>query len=148
MSLTELETKILRSVVSSSGRRLSIDELAAVTGCSTETIYNRLMKKAEFQELFKEALTNSLIPEMPEVLNSFIDEGKKGSFKHGKLLLEITSIYKENKKITADVNVHESEEPFKSAEERKAFLKETLSGIIMDDQDTDTDTQDDQEGDQ
>ncbi len=132
MGLTGLETKLLKAVVAPAGRRLSIEELAETVSCKPDTIYQRLTDNPDFRELFKEALTGSLTGEVPEILNAFSDQAKSGSFKHGKLILEITGVYKEDKKHTLDVNVHEAEMPFKSDEERRAFLQATLSEVLQD----------------
>lgn len=135
--MTELETRILKVVVSAGGHRLSIEELANEVGCTADTVYKRLSDKPEFQELFKEALVNSLTAELPGIFGSFVDEAKAGSFKHGKLLMELTGVYKEDKNSTINVNMREAEEPFKSDEDRRSFLKATLSGLLQEESDSD-----------
>jgi AcrR family transcriptional regulator len=135
MNLTDLEMRILKAVAANGGARMTIEQLAHVANCSADTIYQRLANKQDFQELFKEALVNSLTGEMPEVLSSFVEEAKGGSFKHGKLLMELTGIYKEDKKVTHNVNLREVEQPFKDDSERKKFLKATLSEIFVEEED-------------
>lgn len=133
MGLTDLETKILKAVAAGGGSRMTIEQLADAASCSADTIYQRLANKPDFQELFKQTLVNSLTAEMPEVFSSFIKEAKGGNFKHGKLLMELAGIYKEDKKQTIDVNFHEAEQPFKDDNERKKFLRATLSDVLSED---------------
>ena len=131
MGLTGLEARLLKAIATPIGRRLSVEELADAASCKPDTIYQRLQENPEFHELFKQALTGSLTAEIPEILNAFTQHAKGGSFKHGKLILELAGIYKEDKKQTLAINVHESEVPFKNDEERHKFLQATLSDVLL-----------------
>jgi len=130
MALTDLEKKVLKIVSSEAGRRLTVEELADRVGCQASTVYKRLQNK-EFRDLFMEAMRNSIAASVPEVMNAFIDRAKTGSFKHGKLILEVSGIYEETKNIKADVGMSE-ESPFKDDNETKDFLKKTLSAALSD----------------
>lgn len=127
--ITELEQNILKTAAQLEGKRFTIEEIADKVGCSPLTIHKRLQDE-EFRELFLDTLKNSLSAEVPEVLNSFVERAKGGSFKHGKLVLEIAGVYKEKKEIKGDFGLHSGESPFENDEERRHFLKDTLSRAL------------------
>ena len=135
LNLTELEEKLLK-VAANRGGRLSLEELARDAECDVAQIYKRLQNNS-FRTLFTETLRHSLSAEVPGILNAFIAEAHKGSFKHGKLLLEIAQMYTEEKKVTGDFSVRESESPFVSEEEKKKFAEQTLGklGLFKDKKD-------------
>ena len=53
-------------------------------------------------------------------------EAKAGSFKHGKLILELSGLYNEETNLNVNATVAVGESPFKSEEDRSKFLKATL----------------------
>lgn len=129
-SLTKTEREILMAAGEASPEKgLSVEAISEKTGISQDRIYEKLQRN-EFRELFLEALTNSLAAEVPSILHAFVQQGKSGSFNHGKLLLEITGVYKEKKEIK---NRHmlssDNENPFKDESERKDFVRQTLQRL-------------------
>jgi len=130
VAFTALEEKILKTLASLGGdRRVSVEELADIVECKPETIYTRLHRNEEFRETFKAVLKNSLVGEIPAVLQSFVDIAKQGSFKHQKLFLELVGMYQEKQQIQADIRSVTTEIPFKDDQERDSFLQATLSGL-------------------
>ncbi len=131
MALSNLDTKILKAAaLKADGNRLSVEEIAVNVGCTPDTIHKRLQSD-EFRGLFIETVKNSLVSEIPKVLNAFVSKAVSGSFQHGKLVLEIAGAYTETKNIKADLGIKEGESPFKNDEERRAFLSETLGKLNL-----------------
>lgn len=128
MDLTELEQRLLKTI-SATGARMTVEELADAVGCQASTIYRRLQNK-NFKDLFVETMKTSLTAEVPGILKAFVGEALSGSFRHGKLLLEIAKVYTEEKKIVGDIGVREGETPFQSAEERQEWLQATLGHLV------------------
>ncbi len=129
MDLTLLEEKILKTLSTmTDNRRVSIYELAQKVGCAEDTILKRL-QKPEFRGIFMETLKNTMVSEVPEILNAFMEQAKAGSFKHGKLIFEMVDFYHEKKETKIDIGVREGESIFKDETERKALLMETLGRL-------------------
>lgn len=129
MDLTILEEKILKTLATmTDNRRVSIYELAKKVGCTEDTILKRL-QKPEFRGIFMETLKNTLVSEVPEILNAFMEQAKAGSFKHGKLIFEMTDFYHEKKETKIDIGLQTGESVFKDDDERKTLLMETLGRL-------------------
>lgn len=141
MNPTEFGVRILEVAAAHSSRRLTIEELAVKADTTPARIYKKL-QDLEFRELFIETMKTSLLGDVPEILNSFVGLAKAGSFKHGKLVLQVAQIYEDKKTLTA--NVHVDAVPFKNDEDRRAFLAATVGELVSggdsdDDSDDDTD---------
>ena len=133
MKLDSIATKILSAALESGQRRMPVEAIARHAGCSIETLSKRL-KDPEFKQLFLETMKSSLLAETPEILSAFLTEAKSGSFKHGKLILEITEVYAEKKRVDMDANLKvDNSSPFANDEERKEFLKATISKYTEED---------------
>lgn len=131
-SLSQRDKEILKFAVNSgaSGQgRVTIEQIADGTGCTVDYIYKRL-SNLEFRSLFFETLRSCLAVEIPAILEKFVEAARDGSYRHGKLVLEIAGLYnaETNVNLKADVGVRES--PFKSDKDRKRFLEETLKDFI------------------
>lgn len=127
-TLTKKDKKILQ-VASQMGNmgmnRLTVEQIAKEAGTRADFIYERL-SDAEFKRLFFETLRSSLAIETPAILKKFVEEAKKGSFKHGKLILEISGLYSEETNINLRGKLDVTESPFESDMDRAEFLKDTL----------------------
>lgn len=126
--LSKRDKKILQfaSQMGSMGmNRLTVEQIAIEVGCKPDFICKRL-SDLEFRRLFFETLKSSLAVETPAILKRFVEEARNGSFKHGKLILEISGLYSEETNINLRGKLDVTESPFKSDEDRAAFLKATL----------------------
>ena len=84
----------------------------------------------EFRQLFVEAIKSSLIGETPAILHTFVSAAKEGSFKHGKLILEMTGVHTDKQKVEMSGQVEINDTLFKTDEERISFLKETVGEFV------------------
>lgn len=94
--LTEAEEKLLEVLLSPENRMKNITEICHITGISRMTYY-RAFEKPEFVERYKRESKELVNKAVAPVVNAFIREAKRGSFQHGKVLLEMAGMYEEKK---------------------------------------------------
>jgi len=133
VKLSDLEERLLAAAVAADGKRLTIAELADKCRCKPATVI-RKMQDEVFKQLFMETLRGSLIQDVPDILTSFVNEAKGGSFKHGELILDMVGIHK--KEVNANVGVkfrqtEGDEDPFGSDKDKASFLKGILARIAV-----------------
>lgn len=127
--LSKTEKKILASAAETGQKQLTIDTIAAKAGCSPVLVAKKL-QVPEFRQLFVEAIKSSLVGETPAILHTFVSAAKEGSFKHGKLILEMTGVHQDKQKVEMSGQVEINDTLFKTDEERISFLKETVGEFI------------------
>lgn len=130
VDLSRADKKLLQvAVESGAGMRLTVEDLAEMSGRSVKFVYERLMDP-QFRSMFYEALRSSMTAEVPAILNKFAALGREGSFKHGKLILEISGMYNEESTVNVNASVTSSNGVFKSEQEKDDFFKATLVKYI------------------
>ena len=131
-NLSRKDRKILQFAAQSGGmglERLTVEQISKGTGCSADFIYKRLADP-DFKTLFFETLKTSLAVETPAILKTFVEAAKSGSFKHGKLILELAGLYSEEANLNLKTKVELGESPFKSEEAKVNFIKATLGKYL------------------
>jgi hypothetical protein len=101
---SENELKLLKTLLNPKNRNLSITEKTEQAGISRQ-MYYYYMKKQGFVDLLRKASKNLVVSEIPDIIHAFVNEAKKGSFKHGKLLLEMSEMYSDKIEISS-TSVH------------------------------------------
>lgn len=100
--LTEKEQILLEVMLNPEYRMKSITDICSIAKCDRATYYRAFAKK-EFTEEYnaksKELIKQSVAP----VINTFIREAQRGSFQHGKVILEMAGIYTESSKVESKV---------------------------------------------
>ncbi len=129
IKLSRVEKRILAAALECGQTHLTVEGIAQAAGCSAEVVCKRL-QRPEFKQLFTEAVQSALVAETPAILNTFVHAAKEGSFKHGKLILEITGMHQETQKVELAGKVDVGESLFQSDEERREFLQATLADTI------------------
>lgn len=122
---TEAEKRILELLLTPEHRMKSITEICKLAACS-RTIYYNAFKKPEFQALYK-AQSRALVDQsIAPVLNTFVREALRGSFQHGKVILEMAGLYSEKStlEVTGEVTF--------TAEERRKRIAELLTKKQLD----------------
>lgn len=122
--------RILRAVaeLQLQDERMTPEQLAQRAECSLATFYRKLQRE-DFRELFLATIRHSLTPHTPAILSTFVKQALAGSFQHGRLVLEITGIYQEEKKVVGDITLREGESPFKDDAQRARFARATLDKL-------------------
>jgi len=102
---TPMEVTLLEILLNPENRMKTITDICKA-GKFSRDFYYKTMKKKEFKAYYKE-MTKELIHEsVGPIVNAFIKEAKRGSFQHGKILLEMAEIYTEKTELIADQNIN------------------------------------------
>jgi hypothetical protein len=103
--LTEKENILLEVLMNPEYRMKSITDICSIAKCDRATYY-RAFAKQEFTEAYnsksKELIKQCVAP----VINTFIREAQRGSFQHGKIILEMSGLYVEKQQVTSDNTNH------------------------------------------
>jgi hypothetical protein len=95
---TDKENNLLEVMLNPEHRMKSISDICKLANCS-RPIYYDAFNKPGFVKLYeaksKELIKQSVAP----VINTFIREAQRGSFQHGKVILEMAGIYSEKQQI-------------------------------------------------
>lgn len=129
IKLSKVEKKILTAALECGQQRLTAEAIAGIAGCSAALVCKKL-QRPEFRQLFVEAVQSSLVVETPAILHTFTQAAKEGSFKHGKLVLEMAGVYQEKQKVELGGKVEVGDSPFKTDDERREFLESTVSRYL------------------
>lgn len=95
ISLTEKGKNLLEVLINPENRMKSITDICKLAKC-TRPVYYKAFLKPEFVEIYKQFSEELVKQSMAPVINAFIREAQRGSFQHGKVLLEMAGLY--NKK--------------------------------------------------
>jgi hypothetical protein len=127
---TEAEKRLLEVLLSPEHRLKTITDICKLAMCS-RTIYYEAFKKPEFQAIYK-AQSKALVDQaIAPVLNTFVREALRGSFQHGKVILEMAGLYSEKSTVEVTGNLLESPEERRAriAEIAKKYLKDAAIDV-------------------
>lgn len=102
--LTDGENVLLEVLLNPLYKNKTVTEICKAADVSRPIYYTAFKKDhfvRKYESMSKELLKQSLAP----VVNAFIEEAKKGSYHHGKAILEMAGLYQENLNVTANVKV-------------------------------------------
>ena len=124
-TLTESEQKLLDVLLNPEYRMKSIKDLCLIAQISRATYY-RAFEKPEFQALYKQKSRDLVDQSIAPVLNTFVREALRGSFPHGKVILEMAGLYSEKStlEVTGEVTF--------TAEERRKRIADLLTKKQLD----------------
>lgn len=89
---TTKEKALLEVLLNPNHRNKSKTKICELAGC-TRNIYYNAFAKPEFVEYYK-SMCKSLIEEaLAPTVNAFIQEAKRGSYTHGKIILEMAGLH-------------------------------------------------------
>lgn len=98
--LTEKEKNLIEVLLNPENRMKSITDICKLAKCS-RPVYYEAFSKPGFVEIYKKRSVDMVKQSIASVINTFIREAQRGSFQHGKVLLEMAGIYTEK----SDVNL-------------------------------------------
>lgn len=116
--LTKAEHSILEAMLNPENRMKNVADICKIAKVDRSTYY-RAFQKPDFIETYKE-LSESLVKQsIAPVINAFVREAKRGSFQHGKVLLEMAGLYnKKDDDDTKTINlIHSIPRPPKEEDE-------------------------------
>lgn len=94
---TGKESRLLELLLDPKNRLKSIREICDMVPCNPKT-YERAFKKPEFAQLYAERSAALAKKHLGAVMNAFVRQATRGSFQHGKVLLEMAGVYSEKTK--------------------------------------------------
>lgn len=156
---TKAEAKLLEVMLNPAYRLKSISEVCEIAGISRRQYYN-IFAKPEFVDHYKQESKALASKHIGQVLNAFVKEASRGSFQHGKVLLEMAGLYQETtrKEVTGaggapiENNVNIVSRTAGMTEEQKIELAKQLRKLRADEEEeiiaedtTDTGTDDNEQ---
>ena len=93
---TRQESALLTVLLNPEYARKSISDKCQIAGVS-RTLYYDSIGKPEFMQYYKEQARKLVDDSIGPIINIFVREALKGSFQHGKVLLEMSGLYSEHK---------------------------------------------------
>jgi len=91
---TRKEERLIEALLNPNNREKTITEVCDIAGCNRRTYY-RAFEKPGFVELYRKRAKALASKYLGQVMNAFVREAAKGSFQHGKVILEMAEVYKE-----------------------------------------------------
>ncbi|OPY59166.1 MAG: hypothetical protein A4E55_00383 [Pelotomaculum sp. PtaU1.Bin035] len=130
-TLTQKEENLIEVMLDPANRMKSITDICKLANCSRVTYYEAFNKPG-FVKIYKERSIALAEKYLGSVMNAFVREAARGSFQHGKVLLEMAGAYKEvtRKEVAGDkdnpveVNMKVSRVAGLSPEEKVAIVAE------------------------
>jgi hypothetical protein len=95
--LTECEEKLIEALLNPENRMKTTKDLCQSIGISRDTYYEAF-KKPGFVEIYKQSSKELVNRSVGPIVSAFIKEAARGSFQHGKVLLEMADLYSERVK--------------------------------------------------
>ena len=121
---TTAEQKLLEVLLNPEFRGKSKTEICQIAGISRQTYYDAF-KKPEFVAYY-EARARDLVREaVGPVVNAFVKEAKKGSYPHGKVVLEMAGLYAEPKNVNFNATLSTVAEELRRRREEATKSEET-----------------------
>lgn len=106
---TEKEKNLLEVLLNPENRMKSITDICKLANCSRPIFYEAF-SKPEFVTVYEQKSKELIKQSVGPVLNTFVREALRGSFQHGKVVLEMAGVYTE--KHETNVNVNQKLEDF------------------------------------
>lgn len=95
--LTPAQKRLIEALLEPNNRFKSISEICDAAKCSRNSYY-RAFNKPHFREEYKRQSAALAERHLGPVMNAFVREATRGSFQHGKVLLEMAGVYSEKTK--------------------------------------------------
>ncbi len=119
-NITKAEQLLLEALLNPENRMKSVADVCKAAKVDRATYY-RAFQKPEFVEIYNKRSVDLVKQSVASVLNTFVREAQRGSFQHGKVLLEMAGVYAEKSdvKVSGAVNVNNPFEGLTTAELKK-----------------------------
>ena len=105
-NLTKSEQALLETMINPENRMKSVSDICKIAKVDRSTYY-RAFQKQEFVDSYNKQSINLVKQSVASVLNTFVREAQRGSFQHGKVILEMAGLYAEKSdvKVSGSVGV-------------------------------------------
>ncbi|MNW60860.1 hypothetical protein D3C74_388830 [compost metagenome] len=111
---------MLEALLNPENRIKSVTDICKIAKVDRATYY-RAFAKPHFAELYNKRSVDLVKQSVASVLNTFVREAQRGSFQHGKIVLEMAGIYTEKSdvKLSGGVDVNNPYKGLTTEELRK-----------------------------
>jgi hypothetical protein len=99
--LTEKEKSLLEVLINPENRMKSITDICKLANC-TRPVYYEAFSKPEFVEVYNKYSVDLVKQSVASVINTFVREAQRGSFPHGKVILEMAGLYTDKLDLTLE----------------------------------------------
>ena len=101
---TEKEKCLLDILLNPENRMKNVTEICKLAKC-TRPVYYDAFAKPEFVEIYKQKSIDLVKQCVAPLINTFIREAQRGSFQHGKVLLEMSEVFTDKLSIEGSVKL-------------------------------------------
>jgi len=95
---TPCEQRILEALLNPENRLKKVTEICRIAEVDRKTYY-KAFNKPEFIDLVEDESRRLVLAAVLPIVHTFVKEAKKGSYQHGKVLLEMAGLYCEKKEL-------------------------------------------------
>lgn len=95
--LTKKEKMLLEALLDPANRMKNVSEICRLVPCD-RSVYYRAFDNPAFVEEYTKMSKELAHRHLSQVMNAFVKEAVRGSFQHGKVLLEMAGVYTEKVK--------------------------------------------------
>lgn len=119
-NITKSEQALLEALLNPENRIKSVTDICKIAKVDRATYY-RAFAKPHFVELYNKRSVDLVKQSVASVLNTFVREAQRGSFQHGKVVLEMAGMYAEKSdvKVSGAVQMNNPYEELTTEELRK-----------------------------
>ena len=100
---TEKEKALLEVLLNPDYRMKSITDICRIAKCARSTYYEAFSKPG-FVDLYNQYSNDLIKQSVAPVINTFIREAQRGSFQHGKVILEMAGMYSDKIEISGKID--------------------------------------------
>ncbi len=97
--MSDTEKRLLETLLDPRNRHLSITQICSKANIGRTTYY-RLFDNPEFEAIVKRESKRLVDRYLSQVMNAFVREAQRGSYNHGKTLLEMAGLHVDKKELT------------------------------------------------
>ena len=123
VKLTKAEEILLEVLLNPENRMKSVTDICKIAKIERMTYY-RAFAKPEFVDMYNKRSVDLVKQSVAPIINTFVREAQRGSFQHGKILLDMAGMYNEKLRLSAEVNVNNPYEGLTTAELKKLIQDE------------------------
>ena len=118
--LTNAEQNLLEALLNPENRMKSVADICKAAKVDRSTYY-RAFQKPEFVVIYNKQSLDLVKHNVASVLNTFVREAQRGSFQHGKVILEMAGLYAEKSdvKVSGTVKISNPYEDLTTEELKK-----------------------------
>lgn len=103
LGFTKKEARLLEVLLDPECRLKTVTAICGLVPCDRKTYYKAFAKR-EFADEYIRLSADLAKKHLGQVMNTFVNEAVKGSFQHGKVLLEMAGVYTERHDQNVNVN--------------------------------------------